>query len=80
MLDAPLYPGDPLTPGVGATKDAKRLKLEDAQSIAKVPVLPISYADANRCLLLSKVRLRQRIGVEHCRSRIASDPVRPRFI
>jgi N-acetylated-alpha-linked acidic dipeptidase len=50
VMDAPLYPGDPLTPGVGATKEAKRLKIEDAQSIAKVPVLPISYADAQPLL------------------------------
>jgi N-acetylated-alpha-linked acidic dipeptidase len=50
VLDAPLYPGDPLTPGVGATKEAKRLKLEDAQSIAKIPVLPISFADAQPML------------------------------
>jgi N-acetylated-alpha-linked acidic dipeptidase len=50
VLDAPLYPGDPLTPGVAATKDAKRLKLKDAQSLAKVPVLPISYADAQPLL------------------------------
>ena len=50
VLDAPLYPGDPLTPGVGATKDAKRLKLEDAKSIAKIPVLPISYGDAQPLL------------------------------
>jgi N-acetylated-alpha-linked acidic dipeptidase len=49
-MDAPLYPGDPLTPGVGATKGAKRLKVKDAQSIAKVPVLPISYADAQPLL------------------------------
>ena len=50
VLDAPLYPGDPLTPGVGATKDAKRLKLQDAQSLARIPVLPISYADAQPLL------------------------------
>jgi N-acetylated-alpha-linked acidic dipeptidase len=50
VLDAPLYPGDPLTPGIGATKDAKRLKREDAQSIAKIPTLPISYADAQPLL------------------------------
>lgn len=50
VLDAPLYPGDPLTPGVGATKDAKRLKREDAASIAKIPTLPISYADAQPLL------------------------------
>jgi N-acetylated-alpha-linked acidic dipeptidase len=46
VLDMGLYPGDPLTPGVGATKDAKRLKASDAQTIMKIPTLPISYADA----------------------------------
>jgi N-acetylated-alpha-linked acidic dipeptidase len=46
VLDMPVYPGDPLTPGVGATKDAKRLKREDAITIMKIPVLPISYEDA----------------------------------
>jgi N-acetylated-alpha-linked acidic dipeptidase len=40
------YPGDPLTPGVGATAGAKRLALKDAKTITKIPVLPISYADA----------------------------------
>ena len=40
------YPGDPLTPGVGATEDAKRLSIQDAKTITKIPVLPISYADA----------------------------------
>jgi N-acetylated-alpha-linked acidic dipeptidase len=50
VMDAPLYPGDPLTPGVGATKEAKRLKREDAQSIPKIPVLPISYGDAQPLL------------------------------
>ncbi|MBZ5719048.1 MAG: M28 family peptidase [Acidobacteriia bacterium] len=40
------YPGDPLTPGVGATADAKRLSIADAKTITKIPVLPISYADA----------------------------------
>ena len=50
VADMPLYPGDPLTPGVGATKDAKRLKIEDAATITKIPVLPISYADAQPLL------------------------------
>jgi N-acetylated-alpha-linked acidic dipeptidase len=40
------YPGDPLTPGVGATAGAKRLALKDARTITTIPVLPISYADA----------------------------------
>ncbi|HTA64121.1 MAG TPA: M28 family peptidase, partial [Xanthomonadaceae bacterium] len=46
VMDMTLYPGDPLTPGVGATKDAKRLDIKDAKTILKIPVLPISYADA----------------------------------
>jgi len=40
------YPGDPLTPGIGATANAKRLAIKDAKTITKIPVLPISYADA----------------------------------
>src|SRR5438309_1950852 len=46
----PVYPGDPLTPGVGATKDAKRLALGEAATITKIPVLPISYGDAEPLL------------------------------
>jgi N-acetylated-alpha-linked acidic dipeptidase len=44
------YPGDPLTPGVGATKDAKRLALKDAKTITTIPVLPLSYGDAQPLL------------------------------
>jgi len=40
------YPGDPLTPGVAATADAKRLSIQDAKTITRIPVLPISYGDA----------------------------------
>jgi N-acetylated-alpha-linked acidic dipeptidase len=40
------YPGDPLTPGVGATADAKRLSIPEARTITKIPVLPISWGDA----------------------------------
>lgn len=50
VADMPLYPGDPLTPGVGATEKAKRLKREDAATILKIPVLPISYGDATHFL------------------------------
>ena len=46
----PLYPGDPLTPGYGATDDAKRLDRKDAPTILKIPVLPISYGDAQKFL------------------------------
>ena len=46
VADMTLYNGDPLTPGIGATRDAKRLKISQAPTILKIPVLPISYADA----------------------------------
>jgi len=46
VQDMTLYPGDPLTPGVGATKDAKRLSISEAKTILKIPALPISYGDA----------------------------------
>jgi len=46
VLDMLIYPGDPLTPGIGATKDAKRLDRKDAATLIKIPVLPISYHDA----------------------------------
>jgi N-acetylated-alpha-linked acidic dipeptidase len=50
VLDMPLYAGDPLTPGVGATPDAKRLDRAAAPTIPKIPVLPLSYADAEPLL------------------------------
>ena len=50
VLDLPVAPGDPLTPGVGATANAKRLKLEQAKTILKIPVMPISYGDAQPLL------------------------------
>ena len=45
--DMMIYPGDPLTPGVAATDNAKRLTREEAITIMKIPALPISYADAS---------------------------------
>ena len=50
VADITLYTGDPLTPGVGSTKDAKRLPISEAQTILKIPVLPISAADAKPLL------------------------------
>ncbi len=46
VMDMPLHPGDPLTPMVGATADAKRLAKDQAATLTKIPVMPISYADA----------------------------------
>src|SRR5206468_4245524 len=39
VMDMPVYPGDPLTPGVGATKDAKRLPLDQVTTLTKIPVM-----------------------------------------
>jgi N-acetylated-alpha-linked acidic dipeptidase len=50
VSDGPLYAGDPLTPGVGATKPPAHFDLKDAQTLTKIPVLPISYADAEPLL------------------------------
>jgi N-acetylated-alpha-linked acidic dipeptidase len=50
VADITLYSGDPLTPGVGATQDAKRLPISEAKDLLKIPVIPISYADARPLL------------------------------
>src|SRR5437899_9555173 len=57
VLDMPTYPGDPLTPGVGAKGDVKRLAIKDAPTITKIPVLPISYGDAKPLLAALKGRM-----------------------
>ncbi len=46
VADMPTFPGDPLTPGVGAVKGAKRLDIREAPTLTKIPVMPISYGDA----------------------------------
>jgi N-acetylated-alpha-linked acidic dipeptidase len=50
VLDMTLQAGDPLTPGIGATAEARRLAIADAPAILKIPVVPISYGDAQRFL------------------------------
>lgn len=50
VMDMPIYPGDPLTPNIGATADAKRLDRLQAPNLLKIPVLPISYKDAQPLL------------------------------
>jgi N-acetylated-alpha-linked acidic dipeptidase len=46
VMDMPVYPGDPQTPGVGAKPGVQLIPLDQVKTITKVPVLPISYADA----------------------------------
>ncbi|MFN7993395.1 MAG: transferrin receptor-like dimerization domain-containing protein [Bryobacteraceae bacterium] len=50
VMDMPIYPGDPLTPGIGASEGAKRLPIKEAGTLTKIPVLPISYGDAEPLL------------------------------
>ena len=50
VVDLSLYPGDPLTPGVGATEHAERLTRETSPVILKIPALPMSYGDAGQLL------------------------------
>jgi N-acetylated-alpha-linked acidic dipeptidase len=50
VVDMTIYPGDPLTPGVGAVPGAKRLTRETAPTILKIPALPISFADASKII------------------------------
>jgi N-acetylated-alpha-linked acidic dipeptidase len=50
VLDLPLYPGDPLSPGFASEPGVKRLPISEAQTMMKIPVLPISYGDAQQLL------------------------------
>jgi N-acetylated-alpha-linked acidic dipeptidase len=50
VVDMPLYPGDPLSPGWASEKGSKRLSLAEAKSLMKIPVLPLSYSDAQPIL------------------------------
>ncbi len=50
VMDMPLYPGDPLSPGWASEKGSKRLPISEAKSLVKIPVLPLSYADAQPIL------------------------------
>lgn len=50
LLDLSLYPGDPLSPGWASEAGSKRLTIAEAQTIMKIPVLPISYGDAQSLL------------------------------
>ena len=77
--DSPLYPGDPLTPGIGSVPGAKRLAIKDAQAIMKIPVLPIGYGDAQPLLVAldgREVPPACGAGVPLC----PSVPDRPKFI
>jgi N-acetylated-alpha-linked acidic dipeptidase len=50
VADMPIYPGDPLTPGKGSPSKPGSFNLADAKTVLKIPVLPVSYADAKPLL------------------------------
>ncbi len=50
VMDMPIYAGDPTTPGFASTANAKRIDRAQAESLLKIPVLPISYGDAQPLL------------------------------
>src|SRR5262249_16294962 len=54
VMDMPIYPGDPTTPGVGAKGDVKRLALKDIPPLTKIATLPIPYGDAQPLLAALK--------------------------
>jgi N-acetylated-alpha-linked acidic dipeptidase len=54
VMDMPVYPGDPTTPGVGAKGDVKRLAIKDITTLTKIPTMPISYGDAKPLLAALK--------------------------
>ncbi|MGH7538983.1 MAG: transferrin receptor-like dimerization domain-containing protein, partial [Gemmatimonadales bacterium] len=46
VMDMPLHPGDPLSPGWGSVPGGRRLAPAEAQTLVRIPVLPIGYGDA----------------------------------
>lgn len=50
IMDMVIYPGDPLTPNIGAKPSAPRLNRLEAPNLLKIPVLPIGYKDAQPLL------------------------------
>ena len=46
VMDMAVYPGDPLSPGWASEPGSRRLSIAEAQTLARIPVLPISYGDA----------------------------------
>ena len=74
VMDMPVYPGDPQTPGVGAVAGAKLIPLDQVQTITKIPVLPISYADATPFLKSLEANWSRRTGVADLPSPTRSAP------
>ena len=46
VMDMPIHTGDPLTPGWGSTPGGRKLPVDEAKTILKIPVMPIAWGDA----------------------------------
>ena len=68
IMDMPVHPGDPLSPGFGAKTDQPRLDISEAKTLVKIPVLPISWGDALPLLR----NLRGRVAPEEWRGALAT--------
>lgn len=50
VMDMTVYPGDPLSPGTASELGSKRLPISEAKTLMKIPVMPLSYGDAQPIL------------------------------
>ncbi len=50
VLDMAIHPGDPLSPGFASEPGGQRLPLSEAKTLMTIPVLPLSYEDAQPLL------------------------------
>jgi N-acetylated-alpha-linked acidic dipeptidase len=46
VMDMPVHPGDPLSPGWASEPGARKLAIAEAKTIERIPVQPIGYEDA----------------------------------
>jgi len=46
IMDMPIHPGDPLTPGRGAVPGERRPAISESKTLPTIPTLPISWGDA----------------------------------
>ena len=75
VFDMPTHPGDPLTPCTRrvAGRQAARASA-DAPTLTRIPVLPISYGDAQPLLAALAGPIVPAAGAAACRSRITIGP------
>ncbi|MFC7666688.1 PA domain-containing protein [Hymenobacter humi] len=78
VLDMPTYPGDPLTPGYGSTKKAKRLDYKKPPRSRKFRSCPFPTATPSPCSPPWPGPWRPMPGVARCPSPTTWARVRPR--